>query len=53
MREGGREGEREYRTCSIIRPPFLHRSSAKKKGGCLIEVCTIAPSLRPPPPSKF
>ena len=22
-----------YRTCSIIRPPFLHRSSAKKKGG--------------------
>ena len=23
----------EYRTCSIIRPPFLHRSSAKKKGG--------------------
>ena len=23
----------EYRTCSIIRPPFLHRSSAKKKEG--------------------
>ena len=29
-------------------PPFLHRSSAKKKGGRLIEVCTNAPSLRPP-----
>ena len=40
-----------YRTCSIIRPPFLHRSSAKKKGGGrLIEVCTNAPNLRPPPP---
>ena len=39
-----------YRTCSIIRPPFLHRSSAKKKGGGrLIEVCTNAPNLRPPP----
>ena len=32
-------------------PPFLHRSSAKKKGGGrLIEVCTNALSLRPPPP---
>ena len=29
-------------------PPFLHRSSAKKKGGRLIEFCTYALSLRPP-----
>ena len=41
-----------YRTCSIIHPPFLHRSSAKKKGGGhLIEVCTNAPSLHPPHPT--
>ena len=45
------EEESKYRTCSIIRPPFLHRSAAKKKGGGrLIEVCTNAPNLRPPPP---
>ena len=30
-------------------PPFLHCSLAKKKGGRLIEFCTYAPSLRPPP----
>ena len=34
-------------------PPFLHRSSAKKKGGGrLIEVCTNAPSLCPPHPMQ-
>ena len=43
-----------YLTCSIIRPPFLHRSSAKKKGGGrLIEVCTNAPNLRPPHATWF
>ena len=41
-----------YRTCSIIRPPFLHRSSAKKKGGGrLIEVLHLCPELTPPPPN--
>ena len=35
-------------TCSIIRPPFWHRSLAKKKGGGFIEFCTYALSLRPP-----
>ena len=32
-----------YRTCSIIRPLFLHRGG----GGHLTEFCTYAPSLRP------
>ena len=45
-------------TCTVpylldLRPPFLHRSSAKKKGGGrLIEVCTNAPNLRPPPTQR-
>ena len=44
----------KYRTCSIIRPPFLHRSSTKKKGGGhLIEVCTNTPNLRPPPATRL